>query len=114
MVAYGLLILQDRTGPDKSDERLIIERDNSNKIAPANLARRGVQFPHAAAQRNNRRQYGKSPSIKRQPPQRVDEAAFVVEVKRKWNHAKQRLLRGLGLYSQVDEIPLGLVVDCWI
>ncbi len=114
MLAYGWLILHDWTDPDKSNERLTIERDNSNKIAPANQARRGVQFPHTAAQRNNRRQDGKSPSIKRSPPQRVDEAAFVVEVKRKWNHAKQRLLRGLGLYGQVDEIPLGLVVDCWI
>ncbi|MBN1123908.1 MAG: hypothetical protein JXA82_02795 [Sedimentisphaerales bacterium] len=37
--------------------------------------------------------------------------AFTVEVNRKFYGSTARLLRGLGIYTQFDHAPLGLIVD---
>lgn len=92
------------------NERNIIESTGPNMIAPANLARRDTRLPRSAARRRDRR----GASVKHAGNRRINEKAFVVEVKRRWSSAKEKVLRGLGLYGQMEEMPLGLIIDLWV
>ncbi|MBN1818399.1 MAG: hypothetical protein JW828_13645 [Sedimentisphaerales bacterium] len=42
---------------------------------------------------------------------RASVKAFAVEVNRRFYGSTTRLLRGLGIYTQFDHAPLGLIVD---
>ena len=102
------------TGRATDNEGIIIESNDSNTIRPANLAKRAVHFPDTAPPKNSTKRHGKRSSTKRNTTVKTEEPAFVVKVKRRWNTAKEKVLRGLGLYGQIEEMPLGLVIDIWI
>ena len=102
------------TGRATDNEGIIIESNDSNIIRPANLAKRAVHFPDTAPPKNSPKRQGRRSSTKRNTTVNTEEPAFVVKVKRRWNTAKEKVLRGLGLYGQIEEMPLGLVIDIWI
>jgi hypothetical protein len=44
---------------------------------------------------------------------RTEDTPFSVKVTRRWTQTGREILWRLGLYSEVETMPLGLVVDAW-
>lgn len=79
----------------------------------SDLARRGVFVPDGRG--NHRRAESERPDTGR-ASKRVRKnrpEAFAVKVSRKWHNARDRFMQGLRMYTQLDEVELGLVVDYW-
>ena len=82
---------------------------DGNVFAPANLARRQPPLPGGKKRDNDNQVYTAQARRRRYRP-KTDEP-FTVRVKRKFNSAKVKLGRRLGLYTENFQFPLGMYVD---
>lgn len=85
------------------------EITDGNVFAPANLARRQPPLPGGKKRDNDKHVHSARAQRKRYRP-KTDEP-FTVRVKRRFNSAKVKLGRKLGLYTENFQYPLGMYVD---
>ena len=77
------------------------------------LVRRRYGLPDQLRKERNYSGKGPVASFRHNSTRAVVEA-FTVEVNRKFYGSTARLLRGLGIYTQFDHAPLGLIVDYYV
>jgi hypothetical protein len=82
---------------------------DGNVFGPANLARREPSLP-LKNERSKPKKKQTDHSRRRRSTHKSDEP-FTVRVKRRFNSAKVKLVRKLGLYSEQHLFQLGLYVD---
>ena len=82
---------------------------DGNVFGPANLALRQPPLP-GGKKRDNDNQVHTARARRTRFRPKTDEP-FTVRVKRKFNTAKVRLGRKLGLYTENFQFPLGMYVD---
>ena len=82
---------------------------DGNVFGPANLALRELPLP-GGKKRDNDNQVHTARARRTRFRPKTDEP-FTVRVKRKFNAAKARLGRKLGLYTENFQFPLGMYVD---
>ena len=82
---------------------------DGNVFGPANLARRQPPLPGAEKRGNGNHVHTARARRTRFRPKTGE--PFTVRVKRKFNTAKVKLGRKLGLYTENFQFPLGMYVD---
>jgi hypothetical protein len=98
----------------QKNEGIDIDNPGSNIIRSGLIGSTPARLGNPAARRSSENRRRNSASADRPAPHRSTQEAFVVEVKRRLNSAKDHFLRHLGLYNELDEMPLGLIIDVWI
>ena len=83
------------------------DRINNRLDNGSELARRRAFLPSRGNESRTGTRSGRAIPVR----EKRGDPAFSVKVSRKWNHAKQGLMQRLAVYTALDAIPLGLVID---
>ncbi len=83
------------------------DRINNRLDNGSELARRRPSLPSRHDDSPTRARRDRSIPVRKREP----DPAFSVKVSRKWNNTKQGFMQRLAVYTALDAIPLGLVID---